>query len=410
MMMHLEAKLTSVLSPYPPHSKIWVAYSGGVDSTLLLVLAAKVCQQLSLSLSAIHVHHGVAEQADEWVMHCQRQCALLNLELQVQYLTPASKISEAQLRQDRYFAFAKTVGAHEPLLLAHHQQDQAETLLLRLCRGTGVYGLQGMQAQRAQNNLLLLRPWLGISRQQIVETAQQLQLQWIEDPSNQRLSFRRNFMRHQVLPLLQQQWPVATQQLSQLAEQAQQQQRAQAWLLEPHLKKVCLTPTVLSLIELQKLPIDVQRLLLANWLRGLMGELVSDAWINNLLEQHTAHHQHYHLYDFQQCLWFVDTQAQGQLQGDLGGLHVRYRQGGERVPRAANRPHHTLKNLFQDLQVPPWLRAEWPLLYRGEQLIAIPHLWVHSDYQQDKVADVIWQHPHVLQWLAWQLSQEQSLN
>ncbi len=417
MITEMQASLVACLSAYSPGSRVWIAYSGGVDSSVLLVLSAQVCTQLSLNLAAVHVHHAVAAQADEWVRHCQRQCQLLNIPLFVQYLEASAKVSEAQLRRCRYQAFAQVVAEDEPLLLAHHQQDQAETLLLRLCRGTGLYGLQGMQMQRRQmqnnpNSLLLLRPWLLFSRTQIVDVAQQLALNWIEDPSNQQLSWRRNFMRHQVLPLLAQQWPVVAQQFAQLALQAQQQDNAQTWLLAPYLQQVLVTPTILSLIELHQFPLDVQRLLLATWLRGLMGELVSQDWINTVLAQQVGQSQHYHLYRFQQCLWFVDThwfsgaQVHGQLLGNLAGLKVRYRQGGECVPRAANRPHHSLKNLFQDLQVPPWLRAHWPLLYRGNELIAIPHLWVHADHWVDEVAAITWQHPGAAQWLVWRKMQD----
>lgn len=426
----MQASIAAGLAEYASGSRVWLAYSGGVDSTLMLALCAPVCTKLGLTLSAIHVHHGVAEQADQWVEHCQQFCQSLQVPLQVQYLPafsstkpsthpttqPTTKPSENDLRQARYGALLQPMAAGEPLLLAHHQQDQAETVLLRLCRGTSAYGLQAMQAKRqytqdAQNrthplNVCLLRPWLGFSREQIMACAQQLQLCWIEDPSNQQLSWRRNFMRHQVLPLLAQQWPAATQQIAQLAQLAQQQQTALAWLLQPYLQKVCLTPSVLSLPELMQLPVEVQRLVVAHWIRGLMGELVSQTWLHALLTQQSGQYGHFHFHRFQQGLWCVDTRhyVAAQLtdwQAQLTGLSMKLRQGGERIFRAANRPHQTLKNLFQAQQVPPWLRDSWPLLYQDEQLVLIPHLWVHEDFRQKHRAPIEWLHPGVMQWLEW---------
>lgn len=428
----MQASIAACLSDYAPGARVWLAYSGGVDSTLMLVLSSQVCAKLSLNLSAIHVHHGVAKQADSWVAHCQQQCQLLNVPLCVKYLAVADttpeipslsnqasdihaakkKLSEDDLRRGRYRIFLQVMATNEPLLMAHHQQDQAETVLLRLCRGTSLYGLQAMQAKRLQtqddqHEVIVLRPWLCFSRAQIVAVAQQLKISWIEDPSNQQVSWRRNFMRHQVLPLLEQQWPAAVQQIAQLAELAQQQHCALDWLLKPYLQAILLTPTIVSLTQLTLLPLDVQRLILANWLRGLMGELVSQQWLNTLLRQQSGQYGDAQLYCFQRCIWFVDVRqlavshTEPWLQGDLTGLVVRARQGGERIFRAANRPQQTLKNLFQAQQVPPWLRQIWPLVYKGDQLVAIPHVWVHADFMDKKESAIVWSHPCVNQWLEW---------
>lgn len=404
----LEAIYLALSTCNPPPQKIWVAYSGGLDSTVLLTLAAQVAKQLSCAVAAVHVHHGVAAQADAWVVHCQRICHSLNIPLCVHYRTQSetpvikdTAVSESELRSFRYQAFAQTVASNEPLLLAHHQQDQAETLLLRLCRGTGVYGLQGIWPRRQQQDLYLIRPWLNFSRAQLRMVAEHLALSWIEDPSNQSCIWRRNFIRQQVLPLLQQQWPHVDQQLANLADQVQQHQYAQDWLLAPYIEQVRITRTVLSVSKLQELPVSVQKLVLASWLRELMGELVSDTWIETLLRNGQVQYQQICIEHFQNCWWFIKNAAPELIDNNLPDIEVRYRQGGEKILRAHNRPHHTLKQLFQDQQVPPWLRPRWPLLYFHHQLVAIPLLWVHPDYQHHPVAQVTWQPQAVQEWMEW---------
>lgn len=182
--------------------KIWIAYSGGLDSTVLLHLAAQYTQQNNMLCEAIHVHHGLNKQADDWVLHCKKICSALNIPVTIERVEIENKGKgvEAAARDARYDAFAAHMHDNDVLLTAHHQDDQIETLFLRLFRGTGVRGLGGMQVTRPLQKGMLVRPLMHYSRESLLDYANNKQLQWIEDNSNYEMHFDRNFIRHELMP------------------------------------------------------------------------------------------------------------------------------------------------------------------------------------------------------------------
>jgi tRNA(Ile)-lysidine synthase len=190
--------------------------SGGCDSVVLLHLLASL--GLGQRLSAIHVHHGLSPNADTWADFCTELCARLDISLDVQTVTVDLKSGqgiEAAARQARYTAFAKC--AAQTILLAHHQGDQAETLLFNLLRGAGVAGASGMADERSHGDLRILRPLLNVPRSSLESYAVANQLSWIEDESNADTKFTRNFLRHDVLTVIGQRFPAAEQSLAQAA-------------------------------------------------------------------------------------------------------------------------------------------------------------------------------------------------
>ena len=217
LISQLQQKLSSVL--HSDTQPIVVAYSGGVDSHVLLhaVNCLRIQQKLTNPLSAIHIHHGLSGNADHWLAHCQQVCAALDLPLAYAKVavTKVKRHSlEAQARDARYRAIAELAPANALILLAQHEDDQLETILLQLKRGAGPKGLAGMaelsrpESEPAKSKTLCFyRPFLQISQRSIVDYAEQHDLAWVEDESNQNIDFERNFLRHQVLPVLNQKWP-----------------------------------------------------------------------------------------------------------------------------------------------------------------------------------------------------------
>lgn len=200
-----------------PADRLCVGLSGGRDSVVLLHLLADL--GLAGRLSAMHVHHGLSPRADLWADFCRDFCAKLGVPLQVEHVAVPRDSGlglEAAARNARYAAFA-TCGA-ECLLLAHHQGDQAETLLFNLLRGAGVAGAAGMPAERRQGGLRLLRPLLAAPRRQIEAYATAAGLAWVEDESNADVGFSRNFLRHDVLPVLEKRFPATVERLAAAAE------------------------------------------------------------------------------------------------------------------------------------------------------------------------------------------------
>ena len=201
----------------PPENAAYVvAYSGGLDSQVLLYC----CKALNLSLRAVHVHHGLQSSADDWVVHCQKTCNDLNIPLHVIYVDANKKRGqspEESARIARYQALQENLTVNECLLTAQHLNDQAETFLLQLFRTAATAGLSAMPAFRQFGKYTHLRPLLSFTREEIENFAKENALQWIEDPSNQDISYDRNFIRKNVLPALKQRWPEVAVQLSTVA-------------------------------------------------------------------------------------------------------------------------------------------------------------------------------------------------
>ncbi len=192
---------------------IWIAYSGGVDSRVLLELASLAFRdKLNYKLIAIHINHGINDKADFWEQHCYETCKSLSIELHVEKL----KINDAEvkqfgleaaLREHRLAIWPKLLCKEDVLFLAHHLNDQIETVFLRLLRGTGVQGLAGIKMANILNNVKCVRPLLHNTREEILNFANQNKLNYIEDDSNLDLKFSRNFLRHAILPKFYQYWP-----------------------------------------------------------------------------------------------------------------------------------------------------------------------------------------------------------
>uniref|UniRef100_UPI001012FEE7 tRNA lysidine(34) synthetase TilS n=1 Tax=Aeromonas veronii TaxID=654 RepID=UPI001012FEE7 len=214
MISHLYSRFCLTMPAPEGSTGLLVAFSGGLDSTLLLVLAAQYAREHGLPVRALHVHHGLSPHADEWVAHCEAVCQQLAVELLVEWVTLArgnGESLEAQARTARYQRLTARMRAGEWLLTAHHQDDQLETLLLALKRGAGLRGLAGILPSQPFAGGLLLRPLLDVSRAELAEAAATLPFGWVEDESNQDVSYDRNFLRQTLIPQLKARWPAMAQ-------------------------------------------------------------------------------------------------------------------------------------------------------------------------------------------------------
>ncbi len=199
--------------------RIWVAFSGGMDSTVLLHATARVLANRE-RLCAVHVDHGIAAQSSAWATHCQREVNALGVAIRhasVQ-VAPGSNL-EARARTKRYGVFESVLADGDVLLLAHHADDQLETILLRLLRGTDT-GRLAMPAVRALGRGRLKRPLLSLPRAVLEATARILDVGWITDPSNAFTTQDRNYLRHVVMPHLVGRWPDAATRAARAAERA----------------------------------------------------------------------------------------------------------------------------------------------------------------------------------------------
>lgn len=410
----LSARLLLNLKPWRNATTWRIAFSGGLDSTVLLHLLAHLAKTQSLpALSAIHVHHGLQAVADAWPDHCQSVCSELGVPLQVVrvQVQPGASLERAA-RDARYAAFIEVTQANDVLLTAQHRDDQAETLLFRLLRGAGVRGLSGMPRQRPLGRGYLLRPLLDATRAELEAYAAEHKLSWIEDPSNQDRQFSRNYLRHQVFPVLTARWPQA---IATMARSAAHLSEAQELLDELARIDLSQARTVsefdwlglpsLELATLEKLSAARQRNALSHWLEPLTRLPDSDHWSGwaDLRDAAGDARPIWRLADGQLHraggrLWWLSSSwlhaapAVGTwpdpaqplalpdngvltLNGQIphGPLQIRYREGGE-VMELPGRGHRDLKRLLNERGVPQFVRGRLPLLFKGGQLLAVANL------------------------------------
>ncbi len=402
------------LAPWYAAPRWHIALSGGLDSTVLLHQLATLARTETLPpLHAIHVHHGLQAAADAWPQHCQQLCDAQGVPLTVVRVQVAPGASlEAAARDARYAAFEQVLGAGEVLLTGQHRDDQAETLLFRLVRGTGVRGLTGMAAQRPLGQGMLLRPLLHTGRDELEAYAQANGLEWVEDPSNTDTRFSRNYLRNDVLPVIARRWPRFAQTFARtanhlaeaqalLTEVAEQDLRpAQVasplpWLNLPSLE---LTP-LLSLSEAR------QRNALQHWLSSLTQLPDTQHWAGwcSLRDAVPSATPVWALADGQLLragsrLWWLpddwSTVPEGEIEwgqpgeslslpgngqvrlcglAPQGRVQIRYRQGGESL-QVPGRGHRDLKRLLNESGLPAFVRGRLPLLFVDDQLQAVANL------------------------------------
>jgi len=419
--------LLTILERLPAAQQYCVAYSGGVDSHVLLHLLAANTGKLCATVSAVHVDHQIQHRSCDWTLHCRAICEELGVRfecLQVDGKPRPGESPEAAARRARYQALADWLSPDAVLLTAQHRDDQAETLLLQLFRGAGPRGLAAMPALAPLGRGKMARPFLTQTRRTILDYAHRHRLCWVEDPSNADLRYDRNLLRHKFMPLLQQHWRGIGPVLARAAGlQADQAQLAQA--LADIDRQACV-PTgrknQLNCEAVRILSPARQRNLLRDWLEanGLplpsyrVLEQMRDAVLNARRDTSPcvswagAEVRKYRAYLYAMpALLVPDTavrlswdirqpldlpQAGGILSavaatGDglrvdrNAPLEIRFRQGGEVLQPTGRRGHHALKKLFQEWGVPVWERPRTPLVYCDGVLVAVAGRCVCESFQ-----------------------------
>jgi tRNA(Ile)-lysidine synthase len=407
-----------------------VAYSGGRDSTALLHAVCRALKGSDVTVHALHVHHGLSALADTWLAQCQAQCrrwAKAGYPVrfhheQVSVLCAEGESLEAQARAARYDALARmahTLGCRL-VLLAHHREDQAETVLLQALRGASVAGLAAMPREVEREGLLWLRPWLTQPRAAIDAYVRRHRLRHVEDDSNSDVRFARNRLRRALWPALVEAFPDAAQALADVAWQAQDALVSVEAVATTDLARLHRAGG-LDVAALQALGTARCRQVLRLWLRGLLGRAAPRSLILRLaselpqsctgrwpapggelrlyrgclgwwprgsvepVEPGASQRDRvcewltvqgpgdYALPAWQGVLRVRPVASQGASPERLTQLALRPRAGGERFQRAPGTPPRALKRQFQAVAVPAWVR-DGPLVYAGDQLLYVPGL------------------------------------
>lgn len=416
---------SSLVQRLSSHRQFLVAFSGGLDSTVLL--HQLVCwrqQEPGVSLRAIHIHHGISQNADGWVAHCQAQCAEWQVPLVIERVTLAQSGAglEAEARAARYQAFREALLPGEVLLTAQHLDDQSETLLLALKRGSGPAGLSAMPVSAAFADTQLIRPLLYETRATLLLWAQRHGLRWIEDESNQDDAYDRNFLRLRVLPLLNARWPHFAEAAARSAALCGEQEMLLDELLADELSRLLGDEGSLAIEPMLSMSGPKRAALLRRWLSHLGATMPSRETLTRLWQEVALAREdaapclrlgEYEIRRFQQRLWWLKTRP-GQTDSAIewqnphapltlpAGLEQVYLSpGGDiRPPRAeetvsirfkapgmlhvvGRHGGRKLKKIWQELGVPPWLRDTTPLLFYGDALIAAAGRFVTLDGRGD---------------------------
>ncbi|MFV5464722.1 tRNA lysidine(34) synthetase TilS, partial [Acinetobacter sp. 207] len=243
------SSVLSQLQAFPAQTKFLIGCSGGMDSMLLLHLLSFLCPE---KVRAIYIDHQLQSSSAEWGALVQATCQNLNVPCVLQKVNVSEGNLENQARQARYQAYMQHLDSNEVLVLAHHQQDQAETVLLRLFSGAGVQGLAAMQAVDVRDDISIWRPLLDISREQICQWSAELKLDYVQDPSNQDVHYDRAWARGILWPVVQQRFPKMQQAVTRTANLMQDTENILAEVLAQDLA-ACGTDSQLNLIQLQQL-------------------------------------------------------------------------------------------------------------------------------------------------------------
>lgn len=401
--------------------KLVIAYSGGIDSQVLLHLCANQ-DAIHGKILAVYIHHGLQTAADDWQTHCSQQAQALKVAFQaikVNAHPNNGESPEAAARRARYAALQPLLQPNDTLLLAQHREDQMETLLLQLFRGAGLRGLAAMPATAAFGQGLIARPLLNVGKSEILQYAQDHDLQWVDDPSNRSSEYDRNFLRNQVIPLLKQRWPAIDKTVARSAAHCGEALGLlQAWSGE-ELKNLSEPKRgTIRLDQLARYDAEQRRWLIREWLAQFDLQPPSVAVLHSIEQQLIASRddtephiafQGRILKKYRGQLYCLPPQALAPVTEDyrwhkgittatLGnGTHInlqsttsgipqqlwyksevtlRPRNGGEKLKLAGRNGHHELKKLYQEAGIPPWERQSRPLLYLDNRLAAVPNLWI----------------------------------
>ena len=404
-------------------SRWCVAYSGGRDSHVLLHLAAGLLG--GAALRAVHVDHGLRPESAAWAEHCRGVARDLGVAIEVRTVRvePGGEGPEAAARSARYAAFADALEPGEHLLLAQHARDQAETFLLQALRGSGPDGLASMPRKRAFGRGTMARPLISCLPEAIARHAEVEGLHWIEDPSNADLALDRNYLRREVLPLLDARWPAAVRTLSRAAHRCGAASQTLLGVAGEDLERVRLRGAEeLSVSELRGLPreraynalrlrvrqagLRMPRLQdLARVLDELVQARDDSAGIVDVRDyQFRRHGDRLYVLGPQaegapyELLWHAPFEdlavpgtdvtlsrgacaARGIRLPEAGAVTVRSRRGGELIKLGEPGFHKAVKKLLQEASVPPWLRERVPLLYVDGRLAAVWGVAVATDFR-----------------------------
>jgi tRNA(Ile)-lysidine synthase len=436
----------SDLNQFQKSEKFWLAYSGGLDSSVLLHLFYLIKGNIKKDIEVLYINHGLQEEAVDWGKFCKEQCQQYDFpfrELTINESCPKGVSIEAWAREKRYFLIEEQMNENDVLFTAHHQDDQVETFFLQALRGSGTRGLASMPIVKNDKNYFHARPLLNYSREKIKNYAEETKLVWLDDKSNFDVRYDRNYLRHKVMPVIEERWPAYRETIYRLINHQKESKVLLDELGQEDIKRAQYeNSTSLDLEVVNKLSVERQKNLIFIWLNNLnlkspssrnMEQIISDviyssvdkspcvSWENveirrykNLLYASKIKEDHdiniEYTWNPENTLKLLDetliaksTIGKGisKLKTKNAEFVVKYRQGGEKFNPENLSHSKTVKQLFQEQGVLPWFRDRIPLIYINDDLAVIPGFCIDDRYSAEKNEiswDIRWSgYEHVIQ-------------
>lgn len=418
---------------FKPDATIYVALSGGLDSACLLhaLYRLNLKNPFVQTVCALHVHHGLSNNADDWLNFCEQQVEAYGFAIKAEKVVLSGQGGiEDQARESRYEVFKKYLKDSDVLLMAHHSDDQVETFMMRLMRGSGLTGLSAMEPKRVLGNGLLLRPWLNFSRKDLEQYKSKHDVKHIEDESNLDDAFDRNWWRHDLLPKLNKRFSQSQASILKSIDVLRQENQLLQELLEPIYQSAVVKKPEKSLTPNATLSIDVltgqsagiRQQVLRMWLAEqniyprLNSKQLEKIWCEVALARIDANPkfvwQGHEVRRYQNQLFVLDTlpefdhttsqsqQFNGEnvtlMAGELccekntQGLKpddydLVFYQGSLKA-KPLGQSTKTLKKWLMAHNIPPWVRPYWPLLLKDGQLACVPGLFICEGFAVSSVA------------------------
>ena len=419
----------SILEQYQNSDKFWIAFSGGMDSSVLLHLFYTNKKKIKHDMEVVYVDHGLQAEAADWAKFCQEQCKQYDIpftQLEINESCPKGESVEAWAREKRYKLIENLMEENDVLFTGHHQDDQVETFFLQAFRGAGPRGLASMPSIKKKNNTFLARPLLNFSRKELARYAEEHKLSWQDDKSNVDERYDRNYFRHKLAPVIEERWPAYRETFSRLISHQKETKVLLDELAEEDIKAAKITESSgLDVRVIKTLSHARQKNLLFVWLEQLglqapgsrnIEKVISDIvyseiekspcvnWgdveirrfkniiyaqtvmseVDNNLEYQFQPENSLSL--FEEMLVAKEEQGKGISKSRIKGneLIVRFRKGGEKIKPNSSTQNKTIKKLFQERSVLPWYRDRIPLIYVNDELAAIPGFCVANKFMAEK--------------------------
>jgi tRNA(Ile)-lysidine synthase len=410
------------IKPLLPN-KFCVAFSGGMDSTVLLHVMKNIIDEKS-QIRAIHINHNIVDNSKVWTKTCKSICKNFGIDIEIISLevTHNGYGLEAAARDERYKKLKEKLYENEYLLTAHHEEDQMETVFLRMARGTGLDGLQGINEKYSFGEGIIFRPMLEVSKTSVMDYAKEHQLKWVEDSSNQDTHFDRNFLRKKIIPQFRERWPSIASSVSRLSQLSVQNIKILNQIAEEDIGPIA-NMNELPLAKLLDKSFErannmLRYIILANGMSIPSMKTLQDG-LKEMLDPETDKSviawKDYCIRKYKNHLYFlsnsdlepnkVDVRIPWEIgktvnlgenigtieatfiHGDglsiekcKNKLTISYRQGGELIKPIGHRINKSLKNLFQENQILPWMRDKIPLIYYQDELVSVADLWFNQNY------------------------------